>query len=323
MRKIFAIVVSLLMITTAPLAAEGAYYGIGLGLMPNANSLSNTIMIDGLESSIGAPVMTGASTGTGCTEFETDSSDYDTCLAEDKAVRQEILVPENKLISLDRASWGVIRSDTNGGLNALTLDAFYEYNWKNTFIRGGISYAKKVMGGSSKSSIAGINWYQLEYDYEAKWVPVWFGIKTSVNEDSQVYGAISVNYYDGYWSVKGYNVGDIPTQILGVPMGTSYARRYDAEKDEYQTVGGPLLNASLLFRGNGIGFGAMIGFETKVNDKGSKFFLEITHMFAGTQADSLTADYSTIQHMGLAHITYPFAIVGTYFSMGYKHSLGG
>ncbi len=292
--------------------ARGSYFGGSVGLMSDLNNLGDTIMLDGLDSSLGNhPSMTGAVLGQGCS----GAADPTACQTEQPGVPSQVIVPENKLISYKRVTGGIIDAKTNGSMTGLVTNLFYEYEWETMFTRVGASYIFKISGGNTESSVAGMKWLDINWDYRMFYVPVYLGIKNDVGESSSVYAAMGLNYFDGYFQVGGMNMGDIPTNLLGIPIGATTS--LDATTGA--SLGGGLLHESTRFSANGIGFQLLIGAETEVAS-GDKLFIEINHIFAGGQGNGQTKDLGGLKHMTSAP-TYPVTLNGTFFTFGYKYAI--
>lgn len=304
-------ILTVLSLIGSPLSARGSYIGGSVGLMSDLGNLGKTITVDGLDSAlVGKPAMTGSSLGKGCSA----AADQNACYREVPGTRAEVIVPENTLIAYEKLTGGILSADTGGSMTGLVLNLFYEYEWDSTFGRIGVAYNKKVMGGQTTSSVLGAKWLDITWDYRVVYVPAYFGIKTNMGEKSSVYGALGLNYHDGYFRVGGRNMGDIPTQALGIPMGATTAR--DASGNE---VGGGLMYENATFNSSGVGFAVLLGVEEKL-DNGDKWFIEVNHIFAGGQGTASTQDVGGIRHMTSVPV-YPVTLNGTFFTMGYKKAV--
>lgn len=304
------VLIGLIIFVTGPLFADKGYIGGGLGIMTNLGDLGKTITVDGLDStSTFEPNMETAVYMGGC-----DSApDPAACRAQITGAYQQTIVPENKLITMQRVTGGLIKSETHGSMTGLVGSIFYEHDWENNlFVRGGISYNRKVLGGRSKSYVAGVKWYDITWDYRALYVPAYFGIKVGDEKKASVYAAMGVAYFDGWFQVGGYNNGEIPAYMLKTAVGTSTS--YNTLTGQYE--GGPIYHESTKFKTSGIGFTALLGLE-KAFENGDAFFIEVTHIFAGGQGKGNTVDLGGATHM-TTHPTYPVTLNGTFFSTGYK-----
>lgn len=312
MKSIKLLLAIFLFVPAGALFARGSYLGGSFGIVTDLNGLGETIMVDGLDSKLsGQPSMQGAVLGKGCSE----APDPTACNTEIPGTSAEVIVPENKLITLKRVSGGIVSADTGDSMTGLNLNLFYEQEWDTTFARVGISNIRKITGGRTRSSVAGIEWLNVAWDYKVTIVPLYYGIKSGVGESSSVYGAIGLNYYNGYFQVGGKNLGDIPTQLLGIPTGaTTVIDPYTGA-----TKGGGLLHESARFKANGFGTALLVGFETKT-ENGNKWFIEVNYIAAGGQGDANTQDLGGAKHMTSAP-TYPFVLNGTYVTVGYKYAI--
>jgi hypothetical protein len=294
--------------------ADGkSYLGIGLGLMTDLGGLGKTITVDGLSSSTAyTPALKGAGMGVSCEE----TADPVACKQGIPGVSQDVIVPENELITYQRATGGLMKSETNGSMTGGVIAGFYEHEWSNNFFaRAGVSYVRKIMGGHTESSVAGIEWLNIDWDYKAVYVPVHLGMKVGDKEGTQMYGALGVTYFDGGFSVGGKNIGDIPGTVLGIGIGAQTS----IDPVTGQPAGGALMYESVNFRAHGYGFTSLLGVENKL-DNGDAIYLEVTHITAGSQGRGNTQDLGGARHMS-THPTYPVVLNGTYFSAGYKFGI--
>ncbi len=312
--KLKITVLTVLLAASGNLSAEGrSFIGLGAGLMTDLGGLGSTIAVDGLSSGTAEyPALSGASMGSGCDQ----APDPAACQRGVSGRSQQVIVPENKLITYERATAGLIDAKTSGSMTGGVLSGFYEYEWSNHFFaRGGLNYIRKIMGGKTRSSVAGIEWLDITWDYKMLFAPIHLGIKVGDRDGAQMYGALGLLYFDGSFSVGGKNIGDIPAYIMKMNIGTQTS--LDPVTNDLE--GGALMYEASVFRGHGMGFAALVGVENRL-ENGDKIFLEVNHVTAGSQGKALAQDTGNRRHMS-THPTYPVIMNGTYFSAGYKVEL--
>ncbi len=293
------------------LQARESYLGFSVGLMPDVGNLGETITKDGLYSLVGKPSLAGASPVTGCR----DAADPVSCQTEQPGNFQRIIYPENELIALEKNTAGLFKTETAGAMTGLVLNIFYEQEFENTFWRAGFAYNRKVLGGDTSSTLMGVKWYDIHWDYKVLYIPAYFGIKHTAGETTSIYGALGMNYHEGGFDVGGRNIGDIPTTLLGSltgPVGTTTV--YDSTTGKL--TGGPVLFEQSKFRGHGFGFAVLLGFEKKLKN-GNKWFIEVNHIFASSYGSAQAQDLGGVNHLS-AFPTFIVTLAGTFFDVGYK-----
>ncbi len=277
------------------LHAEGSYIGLGAGLMFNLGQLGGTIANDGLNSSVGNRAATSNN--------------------EELGTQQKLIYPENELVGLEVNTNQAFRAKTSGAMTGLVLTAYFEKEFTWAFVRGGVSYNKKVRGGHSEATVATIKWYDVSWDYKAFAVPVYVGIKAGVGDSASVYFGGGVNYHEGGWDLYGTNMGDIPTALLGRGVGAHTVR----DNVTGATKGGNLYNERIEFRVKGYGFNFVMGAEGKL-ESGNKIFFEIDTLLAGGGYGTSYARNqanSTRDHFAAIPVKVT-VLAGTSYSFGYK-----
>ncbi|MCB1140331.1 MAG: hypothetical protein KDK23_16355, partial [Leptospiraceae bacterium] len=157
------------------------YLGLGAGLQFDLGQLTNTIVLDGLESSVGNANLTGVTRLQGC---GTNTA----CQTEVPGKNQDLIISERNLDALDKSTGDMLfDNDLRGGMTGLQLTAFYESEGDNTFWRIGVMYTKKIMGGHTESRLLGFKWLDQKWDYYAWQVPFYYGFKTGIGESASVY----------------------------------------------------------------------------------------------------------------------------------------
>lgn len=312
MRKFTGILASAaLMMAASSVHAEGSYLGFGFGLRPNLASLGGTITVDGLDSRVGQPALTGVQRLGGCNTAASQAA----CRPEQPGNAQEAIIPDNKLIALEKNSAMLITSEPGGAMHGLVLEVFWESEGDGTFWRVGLQYVDRLTGGHQRSYILReIKWYDVRFDYYNWTIPFYYGVKVGIGETGAVYGGLGLNYSWGGWTLEGSNVGEIPLYIAGRAEGLTSVVGSDGT-----TKGGSALYERAKFRVHGFGYNALIGVETRF-ESGDAFFFEIETIVAGDQGVA----YTQSQGGGNAlaqNAAYPINLSGTQFKMGYKMAM--
>lgn len=282
------------------------YLGLGAGLQFDLGQLTNTITLDGLESSVGNANLTGVQTLQGC-------GTNVACQTEVPGNNQDLIVSEQRLDALDKSTGDMLfDNDLRGGMTGLQLTAFYESEGQNTFWRLGVTYTMKLTGGHTESRLVGFKWLDQKWDYYAWQVPFYYGFKTDIGESASVYAGGGVHYYKGGWNVGGYILGDVPTYLLGTATGPHTV----LDADTGALKGGNVIGEAVRFRVSGWGFNFLIGVEKKLAS-GNKLFFEIDRAYSGGIANARAESQGGQQ--GLAPFpSYPIAIGGWSYRFGYK-----
>lgn len=298
---------------TSGLRAEGAYIGFGLGLQFNLASLGETIVNDGLEApGAGAAPNLATTNGAGgraCLATNTCPEDITA------TSNQKLIIDEKTLTVYNKLTLGGISVKAGGPMHGLTMKGFYEKETASgVFFRGGLQWTRKIAGGETTSSVAGIQWYETSWNYSAVAIPLYAGFKAGVSESVSVYMGGGINYTSGFWSVEGTNVGLIPTAAL--PTGS--LGLVPTTKSSTTAFNG-IWAAKIKFRSSGQGFNFITGIEKKMAS-GDKLFFEIENMVAGG-----------IGRRGLSHptawtsfapiVAYPVNFSGTNYTFGYKMAM--
>ena len=302
---LFKLLILTMCISPLSLSAEGSSLGLGLGLTFDLGSLGKTIATEGLDSNVGVPALTNHERGlTGC-------NDDPDCMREVPGANQQLVVPENRLLTLENSTNQAFNTRAEGAMTGLTINVFWEKEFDGTFLRVGIDYTRKISGGETESRLAGIKWYDIHWDYNSLFVPVYGGIKARVGETSGVYAGAGLNYFRGGWSLSGYNFGDLPTYVLGIPVGASTV--YDANG---QQTGGPVIGENIKYRVSGIGINFVIGVE-KATEAGNKIYIEIDRKIAFKYDSKRVTTPGGIQALA-PFASYPINMSATIFRVGYK-----
>ncbi|TGK11217.1 porin OmpL1 [Leptospira stimsonii] len=271
-------------------------YAFGsLGMQFDLGQLGGTIEKDGLDAANYYPVT---------------ATDGTTGVATRRAV-----IPENRLQTLENTTAGMINVKHNGAMTGLVFSAGYERDLgKNFFVRVAANYTRKVMGGDTEAKALGFKFYDIVWDYNAVQIPINFGIKASVSEDTSVYIGGGFHYFKGGWSLSGSNnSGTLHDGLvmLGAPStianlvadGTSPSAVWE---DVRFSVGGFAPNW-------------LIGAQTRVTDKGF-VFMEAETLYSEKLGTGHTQSAGGIVSLAPSP-AYPIVLGGTQYRIGYKHEL--
>ena len=303
---VLAAVISFSLVLSGGLQAQN-YIGFGAGLAFDLAGLGATIANDGLDSNVGNPSMVGGKAGGGC-------GGDTTCLQEVPGTKQQLIVPENKLLTLERASAGAIRVKEAGGpMMGLVLNIFYESNSGSTFWRVGLDHTEKVRGGHTQSDVIGFKWYEMDIGYRSTFIPFYYGFKAKVGESAGVYMGAGVNLYRGGFRIRGTNYGDAPTAVLGTPIGATTVTNSTGK-----IIAVPVVNEDTQFTVQGLGMNFVMGIEMGAGS--SKFFIELDQKIAGAQGIAGTT--SAGGQSGLRQIiAYPQNLSERTYRFGYKFGM--
>jgi len=307
----FALVVAA--VSTTGLRAEGGYVGFGLGLQFNLASLGETIVNDGLEAPGAgrAPNVSSTNGAGGRLCLLNNSCPEDTTATSN----QKMIIDEKTLVVYNKLTLGGIAVKTGGPMTGGTLKVFYEKeNPSGVFFRGGLQHTRKITGGHTTSSVAGIQWYETEWNYSSLTIPLYAGFKAGVSESVQVYMGGGLNYTKGFWTLDGTNVGIIPTAALAsgslglVPTNKSTTTQLNSVQ-----------SANIKLRASGMGFNFITGIEKKM-ESGDKLFFEIEQIVAGGIGRRGTS-HPTAWTAFAPIVAYPVNLSGTNYTFGYKMSM--
>ncbi|TGM12692.1 porin OmpL1 [Leptospira selangorensis] len=266
------------------------------GLQFDLGDLGNTISTDGLDSS---------------TNYKTTATDGTPGVLPRRAV-----IAENRLLTLQHSSNGLISAKTNGAMTGLTLSLGYEQDFGKAFFwRVNAHYTRKIMGGDTEAKFAGQSFYHMTWDYNAIQIPVNVGIKLSVSEDASIYIGAGVHYFKGGWSLAGnnrlndvheflVNAGITDTTVLGlVADGTDPSAHWENTK----------------FNVSGVAPNWLLGAQSKISDKGH-IYMEVETLFSFKYG--IAHPRSEGGAVGLApSVAYPQVLGGNQYRFGYKHEI--
>lgn len=307
-KGVLAGVISFGMVFGGSLQAQ-TFIGFGAGLAFDLASLGATISNDGLDSNVANPSMVGGRTLYGC-------GGDTTCLQEVPGTKQQLIVPENKLITLEKASAGTIRvTEAAGPMMGLVLNLFYEMNWTNSFLRVGFDMTRKVRGGETQSTVVGFKWYHMEVNYRSMFIPVYYGFRANVGEKGGFYIGGGINLHRGGFQIRGTNYGDAPTSVLNTPVGATTVTNSSGK-----IIAVPVVNEDTQFTVQGIGMNFVMGVDVAVGGGSNRMFIELDQKIAGAQGIASTS--SAGGQSGLRQIiAYPQNLSERTYRFGYKLGL--
>lgn len=311
---------ALVFLAASSVSAEGNYLGIGLGLQVDLGSLGGTIAKDGLDSTQGKRSNLGSSALAGCggTDNAVTNASTRLCYTEVQGNFQELIIPENTLISLEKNTNQLFRAYTSGPMQGLVIDVFWESEGDGTFWRVGVSHTRKILGGETRSTLANFEWYKIEWDFYSWTIPFYYGVKAKIGESGAVYGGLGINYTRGGWNLGGTNAGDIPTELVGSLTGPVGAHSY-VNTGDVGVSEGEVYKEAVKFRHSGIGWNALMGVESKL-DSGDALFFEIEYIVNGGQDTAYTKSVGGIRGLS-ASPSYPIVTGGTKYKFGYKMAM--
>ncbi|TGM95172.1 porin OmpL1 [Leptospira dzoumogneensis] len=266
------------------------------GLQFDLGDLGSTISTDGLDSA---------------GSFSTKATDGTPGVLPRRAV-----IPENRLLTLQHSSNGLISAKTNGAMTGLTLSLGYEQDLGKVFFwRINAHYTRKIMGGDTEAKFAGQSFYHMTWDYNAIQIPVNVGIKLSISEDASIYIGAGVHYFKGGWSLAGnnrlndvhetlVNAGITDTTVLGlVADGTAPSANWENTK----------------FNVSGIAPNWLLGAQARISDKGH-VYMEMETLFSFKYGIAHPSSEGGM--VGLApSVAYPQVLGGNQYRFGYKHEI--
>ncbi|TGK05682.1 porin OmpL1 [Leptospira selangorensis] len=274
-----------------------SYITGGLGLQFDLGSLGDTIATDGLDAS--GNYKTTDSTGT-----------------QNGVLPRRAIIPENRLLSLQHTTNGLISAKTSGAMTGLVLSLGYEQDFGKAFFwRVNAHYTRKVMGGDTNAKFAGQSFYDITWDYHAVQVPVNVGIKLSVTEDTSFYIGAGVHYFNGGWSLAGSNrLNDVHNALVGAGVTSTTLLGLVADGTD------PSANyEKTTFQVSGVAPNWLLGAQSRISDKGH-IYMEVETLFSFKYGIGHPRSQGGAQ--GLApSVAYPQVLGGNQYRFGYKHEI--
>lgn len=291
-----ALLVFAVLCSTFGLSAKSYITG-GLGLQFDLGSLGDTIATDGLDAS--GNYKTTDSTGT-----------------QNGVLPRRAIIPENRLLSLQNTTNGLISAKTSGAMTGLVLSLGYEQDFGKAFFwRVNAHYTRKVMGGDTNAKFAGQSFYDITWDYHAVQVPVNVGIKLSVTEDTSFYIGAGVHYFNGGWSLAGSNrLNDVHNALVGAGVTSTTLLGLVADGTD------PSANwEKTTFQVSGVAPNWLLGAQSRISDKGH-IYMEVETLFSFKYGIGHPRSAGGAQ--GLApSVAYPQVLGGNQYRFGYKHEI--
>lgn len=268
------------------MAKNGLSVGFGLGFMPNAGSLANTIVDDGLTQSL-------------------SPAGYD-----------EVTLVEAEDSLRDSESAGAIKDlEISGPMNAMDFGLQIRYDmFKFFFVRTGFNYATKIMGGQTTWKKAGST-----VEQEQKWgyshwaIPLTLGINIPIAEGKyNVYLGFSIAYMSGGWKLEmTRNYFNSVTGALGTGLTNAI------------TMGGldpDGASETVEFKIKGIGMGYLLGVDAEVINNLS-IFLEVESLVF-TKMDQYEVEHVGLRNAGVVRFNKYTVVGGSFLRVGAKYNLG-
>jgi len=285
MKKFYVVLLALAVafsFGTAAMAKQGLSVGVGLGLLPNAGSLGNTIVDDGLETDLANPL---APVG------------YDTL----------ILVEAEDSLCDQRKYGGITDLETNGIMNAMSLGLQVRYDaFGYFFAKTGFNYSFKVMGGETTWKKGGVKQSQT-WDYSDWSIPVTLGINVPVADGKvNVYLGLTAAYMSGEWSVeleRNY-MRSVTTFGSGMVSPAIAAGVKETVKFEH----------------SGIAMGYLLGIDAEVYEN-LNLFIELDSMTSAGM-NEYTVKTPQMRAVGITHFNKFTVIGGSYLKFGARYNLG-
>ncbi len=291
-----ALLVFAVLSSTVSLSAKSYITG-GLGLQFDLGQLGQTIATDGLDAS---------------TNFSAQATD-----GTNGVLPRRAIIPENRLLTLQHTTNGLISAKTTGAMTGLTISAGYEQDFGKAFFwRVNAHYTRKVAGGDTNAKFLGQTFYDITWDYNAIQIPVNVGIKLAVTEDAAFYFGAGVHYFKGGWGLAGSNRGEDVHQALlaaGLPANNTLVGLVADGTS-------PVTNwENTRFNVSGFAPNWLIGAQARISDKGH-IYMEAETLYSFKYGISHPSSQGGAQ--GLApSVAYPIVLGGTQYRFGYKHEI--
>lgn len=277
------------------LEAKSYVFG-GLGAQFNVGSLGDIITKEGLDAS---------------NYYSVKSTD-----GQDGVAPRLALIPENRLISLENSTVGLISAKTNGSMTGLVISLGYEREFSNVFFwRVTANYTRKVMGGDTQAKLAGVTFYDMEWDYNAIQIPVNVGMKVSVSEDVAIYLGGGAHYFKGGWSLSGSNISADVHRALSDAFGPDNPWGGLVNDGADPSV----LWENTRFNVSGLAPNWLIGAQAKLSDK-NYLYIEAETLFSSEFGIGHTRSLGGADGLAPSPV-YPIVLGGTQYRVGYKHEM--
>ncbi|EPG66232.1 porin OmpL1 [Leptospira wolffii] len=288
---------ALLILTPSLFPEAKSYITGGLGLQFDLGQLGTTISTDGLDSS---------------GNYATASTD-----GQPGVLPRRLVIPENRLLSLQHTSNGLISAKTSGAMTGLVLSVGYEQDFGKVFFwRINAHYTRKIMGGDTKAKALGQTFYDIDWDYNAVQIPFNIGLKLSLTEDASFYIGGGAHYFKGGWTLQGTNrlstVHDVLIQAGFAPGDTVVGLVSDGTDP-------PANWEKTQFNVSGFAPNWIIGAQARISDRGH-IYMEAETLYSFKYGIAHPRSQGGIE--GLApSVAYPIVLGGTQYRFGYKHEI--
>ncbi|WP_083244145.1 porin OmpL1 [Leptospira tipperaryensis] len=290
-----------------------SYFVTGLGLQFDLGNMGEIITKDGINSGQYFPVQSSNPcdpSAAGCNRNGMTGG----------VALRRLVVPENRLITIDRTTGGVFQADSaQGAMVGGNLMAGFEKDFgKYFFWRISGNYTQKIAGGITKASFLGYRFIDANWNFQSIIIPATIGIKIQVSEDTAIYMGAGLNYYTGGWGLRGRNdsksVSDT-LDILSVSVPQLSLVR-DLLKDGPDPTA---VRENIQFRISGFSPHWLFGTQARITDKGH-IFLEVETVFASKYDSTASKSLGTILNLSPTP-AFPIQLGGQVFRAGYKHEL--
>ncbi|WP_367897964.1 porin OmpL1 [Leptospira sp. WS58.C1] len=287
-------IMTLLVFTSSILEAKTYVFG-GLGLQFNLGALGDTITKDGLESSTNYP------------DTATDGTPG--------ILPRRLIVPENRMITLDKSTNGLISAKTGGPMTGLVLSFGYEQDFGKAFFwRVNANYTRKLLGGESEAKFLGAKFAETNWDYNAVQIPFNIGIKLNVSDDASFYIGGGVHYFKGGWTLGGSNFSEVVhDQLVALGVSSNISNLLQDGTDP------PAIFENTRFSVSGVAPNWIVGAQARLSDKGH-IYIEAETLYSFKYGIAHPSSIGGIA--GLApSVSYPIVLGGTQYRVGYKHEI--
>ncbi|EQA37477.1 hypothetical protein LEP1GSC047_3471 [Leptospira inadai serovar Lyme str. 10] len=288
------VLVFAVLFSAASISAKSYVFG-SLGTQFDLGQLGGTITKDGLDASNNfdvAPSSANANAGVS---------------------PRRAIIPENRLITLQHTTNGLISAKTSGAMTGGVISVGYEKDFGKAFFwRISGNYTRKIMGGDTTAKFAGYEYYNIHWDYNAIQIPVNVGIKLSVSEDAAIYIGAGIHYFKGGWSLAGSNHAEDVHQYLVTTLGAG-----NTITNLVADGTSPQANwENTRFSVAGFAPNWLIGAQARLTDKGH-FFMEAETLYSFQYGVGHTHSLGGIISLAPTP-AYPIVLGGTQYRFGYK-----
>ncbi|RHX88527.1 porin OmpL1 [Leptospira stimsonii] len=316
-RNMSKVLLVLALFSSAASLSAKSYGIVGFGLQLDLGQLGGTITKDGLDAATYyGPVRSSnpctVGTDAGCVQDPSKAAGNGTYIG---VAPRRAIPAENRLITLERTSGGLINAaTTKGAMVGGNLMVGYESDFSKYFFwRVAAEYTQKISGGITKADIAGYNIVDITWGFSSIVIPATVGIKINVTEDAAVYMGAGLNYFNGGWSLNGTNNIKGGYDLLTAAGLTPIANLLSDGTDPVTT------REHTRFRASGIAPNFLIGTQARVTDKGH-VFIELETIMSAAYSVGKTQSVGGASNLS-PYPAYPIVVGGQVYRFGYKHEL--